>query len=105
MIRFTVRALGLWLLAAAFAAAMIDGMKSIAASRPIIGSALATWADLAPGALAAFQAWLDRTAGPGVRAFVVEVLGIAPAWALFGVLGAVLIAVALPRRGEATTAP
>ncbi|MCE1237863.1 MAG: hypothetical protein LWW93_16050 [Hyphomicrobiales bacterium] len=103
MIRFTVRALGLWLLAAAFAAAMIDGMKSIAASKPIIGSTLATWTDLAPGALAAFEAWLDRAAGPTTHAFVVEALGLAPAWALFGVLGAGLIAVALPRKDDAVT--
>lgn len=101
MIRFTVRTLGLWFLAAAFAAAMIDGMKSIAASEPVIGSTLATWTDLAPGALAAFEAWLQRAAGPAVRALVVEVLGVAPAWALFGVLGAVLIAVALPPKDDA----
>jgi hypothetical protein len=97
MVRFTVRVLGLWLLAGGFAAAVIDGMKSIAAATLQTTSALATWQELAPGTHAAAHAWIERTIGVVAAAGLDAVLAAVPTWTLLGSIGAVLVAVALPR--------
>lgn len=97
MFRFAVRVLGLWLLAGGFAAAVIDGMKSIAASTLVTTSASATWAALSPASLAAGLAWIERTAGPTTKTILAGALAQVPTWALLGVIGAVLVASALPR--------
>lgn len=97
MFRFAVRVLGLWLLAGGFAAAVIDGMKSIAASTFVPTSAATTWADLAPTSLAATLAWIERMLGPASKTILSGALAAVPTWALLGVVGAVLVASALPR--------
>ena len=100
MIRFFVRVLGLWLLAGGFAAAVIDGMKSIAASKVVMTSARETWSDLAPAMLTAVDRWLVATLGPTVEtAFAVAVERV-PTWALLGLLGVVLVSVALPKHED-----
>ena len=105
MIRFVVRTLGLWSLAGGFSAAVIDGMKSIAASGPVMTSALATWTDLAPGSLAATaQAVGERFGQPVWSSFAATVLAV-PTWALFGGLGAVLITLARPRDEKIAVGP
>lgn len=101
MFRFALRALGLWALAGGFAAAVIDGMKSIAASKVVIGSALATWNDLAPASVAAVHARLDAALGPVVVAWLDYGLARLPTWAVLGVLGALLVTLGLPREKTA----
>jgi len=104
MFRFAFRVLGLWLLAGGFAAAVIDGMKSIAASAIVTTPALATWTDLAPTSHVAVRAWLERVIGPAVATLLDDALAHVPTWALLGVVGAVLVALALPREEDAPIA-
>ncbi len=100
MVRFIVRILGLWLLAGGFAAAVIDGMRSIAASKVVMASTREAWSDVAPASLTALDRWLVTTLGPAVETGFAVVVDRVPAWALLGVLGAVLVSVALPREDE-----
>lgn len=101
MFRFAFRVLGLWLLAGGFAAAVIDGMKSIAASAIVTTPALATWTDLAPASHTAVRAWFERVIGPTTAALLDDSLAHVPTWALLGVVGAILVAMALPRDEDA----
>lgn len=105
MFRFAVRVFGLWCLAGGFAAAMIDGMKSIAASRVIMSTALETWSELAPGSLAAVVGFVEARLGPAMWASAKSALATVPTWALLGVVGAILVAVALPREDEVLPGP
>ncbi|NLH83200.1 MAG: hypothetical protein GX458_20535 [Phyllobacteriaceae bacterium] len=100
MVRFIVRILGLWFLAGGFAAAVIDGMKSIAASKVVMASARETWSDLAPATLTTVDRWLVGTLGPTVETGFAVAVDRVPTWALLGVLGAVLVAVALPKHDD-----
>jgi hypothetical protein len=97
MIRFFVRTLGLWLLAGSFAAAVIDGMKSIAGSALRMTAALETWTDLAPSSVTTAHAFVESHLGPAVWSALETGLRLVPTWALLGVLAAVLIALARPR--------
>lgn len=105
MFRFAVRVIGLWCLAGGFAAAMIDGMKSIAASKIVMSTASQTWGDLAPGALAGVAGFVETRLGAGVWGVVRAALEIVPTWALLGVVGGLLVAVALPPEDEAVPHP
>jgi hypothetical protein len=55
MIRFLFRFIGLWLLAGAFVALVIDGTRSVSASRFIAASVRDIWSLLDPAGLAAAQ--------------------------------------------------
>lgn len=101
MFRFALRVLGLWMLAGGFAAAVIDGMKSIAASKLVMGSALATWNDLSPASVAAVHARLDAAVGPELLAWLDFGLARIPTWAALGLLGALLVTLGLPREQTA----
>lgn len=105
MFRFTLRVLGLWCLAGGFAAAMIDGMKSIAASRVVMSSAAQTLNELVPGALTATAGFVEARLGGAIWAALRAGLEIVPTWALLGVIGGVLVAVALPLEDEAQPLP
>ncbi len=99
MFRLIGRTIGLWLLAGAFVAAVIDGMKSIAASKPVVTSAFTAWSELAPAALGAVRGMIEAKIGPAAwSAFVGSVLAL-PTWALLGLLGAAFVALGR-RRGE-----
>lgn len=100
MFRFVFRVLGLWLLAGGFAAAVIDGMKSIAASAVVTTPALATWSGLAPTSHAAVVAWIERVLGPSAKGLFDGALAHVPTWALLGVTGALLVAATLPQEAE-----
>lgn len=102
MIRFLIRSLGLWLAAGGFAAAVVDGTKSIAASRLVVTPAAITWRDLSPASFESAATALEHGLGAGGRDAVLGLLAVAPTWALFGVLGALLLT--LGRRREADTA-
>ncbi len=98
MIRFVIRTLGLWLLAGGFAAAVIDGMKSIAGSTLRLTSALETWTDLAPGTVGLSKAFIEGRVGAGLWNGLASVLHLVPTWLLLGGLGLVLISLARPRQ-------
>ena len=66
MIRFLIRSLGLWLAAGGFAAAVVDGTKSIAASRLVVTPAAITWRDLSPASFESAATALEHGLGAGV---------------------------------------
>lgn len=105
MIRFLLRAVGLWVLAAGFVAAVIDGMRSIAASTFVTTSALASWGELAPGTLGVVRTTLEGKVGTFAWSPLTTSLLALPAWALLAVIGAALIALGRPRAAPIGIAP
>lgn len=98
MFRFLVRTLGLWCLAGSFAAAVVDGMKSIAGSGLITTTVYETWTALAPTTIPGARAFVEARAGAATWAPLEAALRVAPTAAVLLVLGAVLVALARPRR-------
>ncbi len=63
MIRFLFRFIGLWLLAGAFVALVIDGTRSVSASRFIAASVRDIWSLIDPATLASMHKQLAGAAG------------------------------------------
>jgi hypothetical protein len=97
MFRLLARAIGLWMTAGAFVAAVVDGMKSIAASRLVLTSAFTAWSDLAPSSLGALRGVIEGRLGAGPwQAMTGTVLAL-PTWALLALIGGALLALGRPR--------
>jgi hypothetical protein len=91
MIRFALRFVGLWLLAAAFVWLVIDGTKSIASNAISITKLGSAWYEISPGTLQAFEPAVDRhvpewLGNPAVHALLEQ-----PTFLVLGVVGSVLI--------------
>jgi hypothetical protein len=96
MTRFLLRFTGMWLLAGAFVALVIDGTRSISASRLVVNRFAETAAEAFPGAIAWLRAAMDHYLPPWFADAVATYVLNAPLWAILGVLGAALVLV--PRR-------
>jgi len=94
MIRFLFRFIGLWLLAGAFAALVIDGTRSVAASQLTITPVRDAWELLNPAGLAAAQKQFATAPLDQVFALL---LG-APLWILLAVIGVVFLALGRRKR-------
>jgi hypothetical protein len=106
MIRFLVRSLGLWLMAGGFAAAVVDGMKSIAASRPILTPVGSFWNDLMPASLLRFRTLIETGVGDWVWSGVIApCLAVVPVFAAAVVVGVVLVAIGRPPRPKIGVEP
>src|SRR5437763_7665479 len=93
MIRFFFRFVGLWILAAGFAALVRDGTKSIAGNAVFITKLVDDWTNIQGTSLDSLKTLTERYAGAAVwELFSVYILG-APTWLVLGVLGAILILV------------
>ena len=90
MIRFLLRALGFLLVAASFAALVVDGTRSIAGGRLLFSAFGDTVAWLAGARYDAVTSVLARAPSPVAAA--VALLLAAPAWAVTGPLGLLLLA-------------
>lgn len=91
MIRFFFRFVGLWVLAGAFVALVLDGVRSIASSEIVTTPLGVTWLAVSPDSLARFQAFITRSLSATVWDYlVVPVLG-APLFAVLGIAGALLL--------------
>jgi hypothetical protein len=97
MIRFLFRFIGLWLLAGAFAALVIDGTRSVAASQLTITPVRDAWTVINPASLAAAQKQL--AAAPWDQAFAL-LLG-APLWILLAAIGLFFLALGRRKRTAA----
>jgi hypothetical protein len=98
MIRFLLRFIGLLLLALAFIFVIYDGMKSIA-DRTFHATAINQfWIDIHGASLQAFQAAVERQAGPKVWQLVVQPVLDQPAAAVFAALGVLLIILGRKKR-------
>jgi hypothetical protein len=91
MIRFALRSLGLWVLAAAFVCIVVDGTKSIAGNSILITKLGKAWSDISPATLQALRPTLDRHVPDWVGNFVTQTLLNQPTFLVLGVVGAVLI--------------
>ena len=91
MLRAISRMIGLWVVAGGFVAAVVDGMKSIAASTPVITSAFVAWSELAPSSLGALRGAVEGRIGAATWSTVTGTVLALPTWALLGLLGAGLI--------------
>jgi hypothetical protein len=91
MLKFLFRFTGLWLLAGAFVAFVIDGARSIAASRIVFMPFLEAWAAVHVGSIEAVQRGIEQNLSPWIwQSLALPVLN-APLWLILGVLGCLLI--------------
>jgi hypothetical protein len=94
MIRFLFRFLGLWMLAGAFVALVIDGTRSVSASRFISIPVREAWALVDPASLEAMQM---RFAG-GFAEAVLGALLATPFFAFLGALGLIFLFIGRRKR-------
>ncbi len=91
MFKFLSRFIGLWLLAGAFVAFVIDGARSIGASRLVFMPWIEAWSAVHPGSLERTQRVIEYNFSPWMwESVLLKVLN-APLWLVLGVLGTVLI--------------
>ena len=91
MIRFLLRAVGLFVLAGGFVALLYDGTKSIAGSVLAITPFADVWRQVSPDSLAWTQAAIERHAPPWVWDPVAMAVLTSPAALVLGVIGAALM--------------
>ena len=91
MIRFLFRFAGLWILAAAFVWLVIDGTKSIAGNALFYTPLSDTWNSVHAASLQQVQPVIERYAGKLAWEQVSQWVLNAPTFAVFGVIGAVLV--------------
>jgi hypothetical protein len=87
MIRFLFRFIGLWLLAGAFVALVIDGTRSVGASRIVLTTTGEAWSVLHRPSLEQFRTYVEGGFPAWVWDPLVLNLLLAPLWAALGVLG------------------
>jgi len=91
MIRFLLRFIGLFFLAAGFIFLVYDGTRSIAASAVVVTPLGQTWNDIHSRSLDAVQAAIQGRLADWVWDPVFRSVLHAPTWFVFGILGAILI--------------
>ncbi len=98
MFRFCIRVLGFLLLAAGFAALVIDGTRSIAASNLVMArfGELCAW--LLPKAFPLLQPAVERNIHPLLWDPVLRGFFLTPAWIVLSALGLMLILIVKRRR-------
>ena len=96
MFRFIFRFVGLWMLAGAFVALVIDGTRSITAGRFVIMPTIEAWLAIHPTSLEWLKMWIERDLTPRLWDPGLLYVLYAPLWVVLGVLG--LIFVLLGRR-------
>lgn len=98
MIRFLLRAIGLIALAAAFILVIYDGTRSIAGNALSQTSVRALWQLINPASFASIEPLIKPYAGGFLWDPVMVTFLSAPAWAVLGVFGIVLILLGRRRR-------
>ena len=92
MIRFLLRFLGLWILAAAFIALVRDVTKVIAAANGLFFTALGKdWYDISPNSLQLIQPAIERHVAVWLWNPVIQTVLEQPTWLVLGVTGSILI--------------
>jgi hypothetical protein len=92
MFRFLFRFIGLWLLAGAFVALVIDGTRSITASRFVVVPLGAAWETIHPGSIEWLKTFVERDLSLRLWDPVLLTILNAPLWVALAVLGAILVA-------------
>ncbi len=89
--KFILRVIGTWFIGLALVLIIIDGAKTLAANALIMTSLAESWSSLhAESWLATNQALADLLPGTASRS-VVMFMSNAPSWAIFGVVGLLLL--------------
>ncbi|TCT10536.1 hypothetical protein EDC22_10534 [Tepidamorphus gemmatus] len=91
MLRFLARTIGLWLMAGALVALVVDGAKSIAAGSIVTTPLGQLWYDLDPASLNIVQAAIERHVHPGLWDPVILSILLAPTFSVIGILGVLLM--------------
>ena len=91
MIRFLLRFLGLWILAAAFVWLVIDGTKSIAGNAIYFTQLGKTWYELSPNSLQLLQPAIEHNVAVWLWNPVIQTVLEQPTWLVLGVTGSILI--------------
>lgn len=91
MMRFLSKILGLWLIAVALVAAVLDGTRSIAAATWTTKALGQYWFDLAPASLNTAQAAIQRHVNPYLWDPVIFWLLQRPVWLVVAPLGFLLL--------------
>lgn len=98
MIRFVLRSLGLWILAAGFVFFVYDGTKSIAGDRLFFTKLGDVWNAVNSTSLLLLQPAIERHVAQWLWDPVILSVLTAPAWLVFAVLGAVLMLLGRKKR-------
>ena len=98
MIRFFLRMVGLFSLAAAFILVIYDGTKSIASNTVILTSVRSLWDTLNAASLQSLQPLIEQNLLPYLWDPVITGFLSWPSWAVLAVLGIVLIVLGRKRR-------
>lgn len=98
MIRFFLRLLGVFCLAAAFILAIYDGTKSIASDTVLLTSVRALWETLNAASLQNLRPLIERSAAPYLWDPVFVGFLSWPSWAVLAGLGIVLILLGRKKR-------
>jgi len=91
MIRFVFRFIGFWILAGGFIALVYDGTKSIAGNALSFTPVGQIWANIHTTSLQLLQPAIERHVAVWLWDPVVLGILTAPAWLVFGILGAILM--------------
>ena len=91
MFRFLFRFIGLWMLAGAFVALVIDGTRSITAGRMVIMPMIEAWLAIHPTSLELLKMWIERDISPRLWDPALLYSLYSPLWAVLGVLGLILV--------------
>jgi len=91
MIRFLIRAVGFFALAAAFLLVIYDGTKSIAGNAIFITTVRNLWETINAASLQALRPLMEGRLGPYAWDPVFAYFLNAPSWAALGILGVILI--------------
>jgi hypothetical protein len=97
MIRFLFRFVGLWLLSGAFVALIIDGTRSIGASRLVLTPLREAWSAVSAASLEAFQSWTkSHLLALAWDPLAVSILSM-PLWAVLATIGVIFVVLGRPR--------
>jgi hypothetical protein len=91
MLRFVIRQLGLFVFAAGFIAFVSDGIASIAAEAIVVTPFREAWIATHAASLDTALGWIGATLGEPVRSAFSSAVLAAPAFAVAGVLGFLLM--------------
>ena len=89
--RFILRFIGLWLLAGAFVALIIDGTTLIANPTSHFTTVDKTWDNINQESKPRAKAFVDRHAGDRVWSSGIQLVLDQPTWVVLGVVGAILV--------------
>jgi len=102
MIAFLARFLGLWLIAGALVALVVDGTKTIAASSVTTTPLGYAWYSISPASLMRAQEFVQRQVETYIGHWlwdpIIQWILMAPTWAVIGAMGVWLVYIGRRRR-------